>query len=567
MLRRNLKGLALGVVLLSGCQDLDIVNVNDPDRFRALGDPAAMQSLVAGAFDDWFSAQHATTRANLFMNYATEMTSTTNAAGFFTEGIEPRIAHGNLVNIPAGVGVSGPRDHWEDMLGVASIANDLLKETDPTAAEPFRIIISGVDQTMRARAFAKFLQGISWGVLANMFDQVMVHTELDSIPTLSTDAAQFIVSSDEALEAAIAALEEAKTIATANNVTFPCRGCTGGGLNQWFFHPDTTALTTAKFVEMANTFAARFIVLQARTPAERAAVDWARVLTYTNAGLTTDFNIQLEPDQTSPLYQNAQDEVTGCTNCYRWDNQLIGHADISGNYQNWLAQPLGSRVSFNITSPDRRIVGATSTSRGSYTRHTPGSGCCLSSRPAYFRSNYQWRRHAHELGLTANRDHGNNAGVAHIATADENRLYAAEAYFHQGNLPMARDLINVTRTRTRVFHDGSTAAGLPAATVEGAPHSTPTSNDCVPRTDANQCGDLHVALWYERMVENAGLDAVRGYLDSRAFGLMLQDSYIELPLPANELDQMELALYTFGGAGGQSSAVYAPVGAGWDGVP
>jgi hypothetical protein len=192
-------------------------------------------------------------------------------------------------------------------------------------------------------------------------------------------------------------------------------------------------------------------------------------------------------------------------------------------------------------------------------------GCCLSARPFYFRSNYQWRRHAHELGLTGNRDHGNNQGVAHIATVDENRLYAAEANFHMGALQTAADLINVTRTRTRVFANGTTAPGLPAAVTQGAPHSAPGANDCVPRTDAGQCGDLHVALWWERMIENAGLDAIRGYLDSRAFGLTRQDSYIELPIPANELDQLQLPLYTFGGAGGQGSAVYAPVGGGWAG--
>jgi hypothetical protein len=554
---------------VTGCQDLDITNVNDPDRFRALSDPSTLQSLIAGAFDEWFSAQHGSSRANLFMNYATEMTSTTNLYGFYTEGIEPRVAHGNLVNIPALVGVWGPRDHWDDMLGVASLADDLLRTTDPNAAEPLAIIIDGVDRTPRARAFAKMMQGLAWGVLANLYDQVLVLPETTPIPTDIPGAVDLIITSDEALEAALAALEEAKTIATDNSVTFPCAACQndGGGNELWFFSPGNTSLSTAMFVQMANTFAARFIVLNARTPAERAAVDWARVLTYTNAGLTSDFDVVLSTDQTSTLYSAAQDEVLGCTSCYRWDNLLIGHADISGNYQTWLATPLSGKNAFQITTPDRRLTGDTPTSRGSYTRYLASMGCCLSARPAYFRSNYQWRRHAHELGLTLNRETGNNAGVAHIATADENRLYSAEAHFHMGDLPTAVTEINVTRTRTRVYSDGTTAPGLPAAVIEGAPHSGPLADDCVPRTDAGECGDLHVVLWYERMIENAGLDAIRGYLDSRAFGLTRQDSYIELPIPANELDQLQLPLYTFGGPGGASSAVYAPVGSGWDGTP
>jgi len=565
-----LKGLALGAVILTGsaCQDLDIVNVNDPDRLRALADPAALQSLIAGTFDQWFTAQHASSRSNLFMNYATEMTSTTNLWGFYTEGIEPRIAHGNLVNIPAGVGVHGPRDHWADMLNIVSTTNDLLKATDPASASPVVIMVGTTDQTQRARAFAYFMQGLAWGVLANLYDQAPVLDETEDIPTDLSLAVNELIPADQVLEEALASLEDAKTIALANNVTFPRRAnaAGGGGLNRWFFNSDGADVSTAKFVQLANTFAARFLVLQARTPAERAATDWARVLTYTNAGLTTDLDVQLETDQTSTLYSAAQDETPGCTSCFRWDNLLIGHADASGRYQTWLATPLSGRTSFQITTADRRITGATPTSIGAYTRYLSSTGCCLSSRPFYFRSAYQWRRHAHELNLTGNRETGNNAGVAHIATVDENRLYAAEAYFHQGNLPMARDLINVTRTRTRNMPGGTTAPGLPAATVQGAPHSGAAPiNDCVPRTDAGQCGDLHVALWWERMIELAGLDAIRGYLDSRAFGLMRQDSYIELPIPANELDQMQLPLYTFGGAGGTSSAVYAPVGGGWAG--
>ncbi len=568
MTLKNLKGLAVGALLFSavGCQDLDIVNVNDPDRFRALADPLALQSLVAGAFNDWFAAQHGSSRANLFMNMATEMTSSTNLAGFFTEGIEPRVAHANLVNIPAAVGVSGPRDHWRDMLGVLSLADDLLRATDPDSDESIRLIIDGVDQTARGRAFARMMQGMAWGVMANLYDQVLVIPVEEEIPTDIPGAIEKLVSSEEALAASLAALEEAKSIATANQISIPNRSNAGTGL--WFMSPDE--ITTAKFVQLANTLAARFIVLNARTPAERAAVDWNLVRSYTQNGLQSDLEVTLETARTSTLFSAAQDEVGGCTSCYRWDNLLIGHGDISGNYQEWLAAPLADKTWFEITTPDRRLTGPTPTSNGSYTRFLPvatNPGCCLASRPAYFRSHYQWRRHAHDLGLTGNRDHGNNQGVARIATVDENRLYEAEAEFYLGNLPAARDLINVTRTRTRVMVDGSTAPGLPPATIQGAPHSAPGADDCVPRTDAAECGDLHVALWWERMIENAGIDAIRGYLDSRAFGLTRDYTYIELPIPANELDQLGIPLYTFGGQGGESAAVYAPVGNGWSGNP
>jgi hypothetical protein len=185
----------------------------------------------------------------------------------------------------------------------------------------------------------------------------------------------------------------------------------------------------------------------------------------------------------------------------------------------------------------------------------------------YFRSNYQWRRHAHELGLTGNRDRGQDEGVIHFSSVDENRLYRAEALLRTGNAAGARDLINVTRMRQQTLLPNTVVNGLPAATVQGAPHSAPGQNNCVPRTDAGQCGDLLVTLMWERMIELAGQEAIRGYLDSRGFGMLPTDSFQELPVPANEADQLEMEFNTFGGPGGESSAVYAPAGSGWSGNP
>jgi hypothetical protein len=498
------------------------------------------------------------------MAYATEMTSTTNLWGFFTEGIEPRPPHGNLVSIPALVGVHGPRDLYADMLEIWSSADDLLRAT--MGEEALDLVIDGVDQTPRARAFAKLMQGLAWGQLSIVFDQGMVITEAEEIPGNIADARAFLVDEDEVLEAALGALDEAIDILQGNpDILFPERAA---GSDQWF--GAATSVGPTELIPFINTMAARFIVLNARTPAERAAVDWNRVLSYTANGLSTGgFEVVLDTDRNSVLINVIQSTAAICTSCFRWDNRLIGHADVSGAYQTWLGQGLSERNKFDIVTPDHRLTGANGTTDpGAYTIHPPAAnnGCCLGSRPFYFRGAYQWRRHAHKLGLPDNQT-GLDEGTVALATADENRLYEAEAFFHQGSLAQARDRVNVTRTRSRTLPDGNVYGGLPAATVDGAPHSAPGADDCVPRTNAGQCGDLHVVIWYERMIENAGLDAIRGYADSRAFGLLPEGSYIQLPVPAPELEGLELELYTFGGAGEPGGAVYAPVGAGWEGVP
>ncbi len=460
---------------------------------------------------------------------------------------------GWLLLLPAAYAFHMGPGQARQKLEVASTADDLLRAVNQGGT---RLVIGGVDQTARAEAFAKFLQGLSWGYMSIIFDQSMVIPDTDPFPITIPEGVANLRPAPEALTMALAAFEEAKAIAHANEIVFPSRSAS----TLWFGGPQ--AVNSAKFIQLINTLSARIIVLNARTPAQRAQVDWDRVLTLAAAGLTTDFEIQLDVNRTSVLYLQGQDETPGCLSCYRWDNRLIGMADVSGAYQAWVAAPLTGpsgtvvRNRFDIVTPDRRITGPTPTSSGAYTRYLTTNGAFQLSRQPYFRSAYQWRRHAHRQGLTAIRETGFNQGLARIATVDENNLYRAEALYYKADLAGAAALVNITRTRSHTLPDGNTYPGLPPVTAAGVPAGA----NCVPRTDSGACGDLLVALRYERMIENAGLDAIRGWADSRAFGTLPNGSYYELPIPANELNAFEMDLYTFGGVGMPGGATYAPVG-------
>ncbi len=552
---QQVTALAVVVGVAVGCQDLDIVNTNDPDRERALANPEDLQSLIAGAFNIWFAAVHAESASNHFTNYATEFTSTTNLWGYWTEAQEPRGPHGNLVSIPAGIGPHGPRNLWAALLEVTAAVDDLMRATTE-GANPVRLVIGGVDQTPRAQAFARFVQGMSWGYMAVMFDQAMVIPDWEPFPVTNEEGQARVIPAAEAMTFALASLDEARAIAQANpGITFPSRSAS----SLWFGTQGD--MGSAEFIRLINTMSARLLVLNARTPEERAQVDWQRVLQLTADGITSDFEIQLDPNRISFLLWRSQNETPGCISCYRWDTRLVGQSDISGAYQDWISAPVSQRNRFNIVTPDRRITGPTPTSSGAYTRWLSTDGCCQVTRGLYFRSAYQFRRHAHREGLFGQQQTGHDQGLARIATVDENRLYRAEAYLQLGQPEQARDLINVTRTRSHTLPDGVTYPGLPPVTVNGAPHSAPGANDCVPRTDSGACGNLHVALRYERMIENAGLDAIRGFADSRAFGLLPTGSYYHFPVPANEAQAIEMEIYTFGGQpGSPGTATYAPVG-------
>jgi hypothetical protein len=307
-------------------------------------------------------------------------------------------------------------------------------------------------------------------------------------------------------------------------------------------------ITSAQFIQMVNTLSARLLVLAARTPAERAQVDWNRVLQYTASGVTEDVVFTLASNRTSTYLQRIQSNTTGGTANGRWDYRAIGPADQSGAYQEWIARPAAERTRFDIVTPDRRITGATPTSNGSYTRYRADDNGFPIHRGSYFQSAYQWSRQAIELGLGGNQV-GHNAGTLRLVSVDENNLFRAEALLRTGDAQGAADLINISRTRE---HLGSS---LPPVTPSGVPE---VGGVCVPRTDSGACGDLLAAIRYERMIELAGMDIVRGYADSRGFGILADGSLLHWPVPGNVLELYLMDEYTHGGVGAANTATYAP---------
>jgi hypothetical protein len=82
--------------------------------------------------------------------------------------------------------------------------------------------------------------------------------------------------------------------------------------------------------------------------------------------------------------------------------------------------------------------------------------------------------------------------------------------------------------------------------------------ECVPRLDSGACGDLLATIRYERMIELAGLDMLRGYADTRGWGMLPDGTPYHYPVPGNVLDLYDLPNYTYGGVGRDGSATYAP---------
>jgi hypothetical protein len=205
------------------------------------------------------------------------------------------------------------------------------------------------------------------------------------------------------------------------------------------------------------------------------------------------------------------------------DINLIGEADVSGKYQQWIAAPLNQREKFKITTPDRRITGAASDSaNGVYFVYRATDPFDRAYGP-YHGTYYQWRR------ITAT-----NTGNWPTISRVELNLYKAEALARTNDGAGAAALANLRRM---------SIGQLPALTATG-PANSPT---CVPRTVAGACGTLLDAIRYERQIELAGNFGDYMWMDRRGWGTLPRGTPLHLPIPGEQLEILGIDRYSFGG--------------------
>ncbi len=526
----------------AACQDLNVPNLNLPDTERALSTPEAVESVIESSFSIWWGRMHNAPDAYwYFPTAAAEVTNTIRSRDM-QASLEPRIA---LNNDPMSNHVWIPRSAWDGFPSGAANTNDGIRVIE----NGMRIMVAdeeggtAEDRTDRAWTFAKLWQGINLGYLGLVFDRAAPATEKEVIDDAFWEKhnlktyAEVVAIGVNSIEQAIERAE------TGDQWTLPYTFINGRNYNN------------AEIVQFAHTMIARLLIYQARTPEERDQVDWNKVLYHTERGLTFDFDVGLESGVLTSIGWIQRAELGNVapthSQSFRVHPHILGLADVSGNYQEWLALDLDERDGFLITTPDVRFQAPADTiagtggptSDGAYFRYRAGWNT-LMDRGLYNRSSYSWWRRA-------NYGEGNwQTGSLNIATVDENRLYRAEALLRTGDLQGAAELINVTRTRGHRIGTTEFPSNLPPVTADGVPQS----EDCVPRTKAGACGSLLDALRYERAIELFALDVYRAWMDYRGFGMLISGQAYHMPIPGRYLVSMELPIYTFGGVGGEGAA-------------
>ena len=520
-------GGAAALALAAACSpDLNITNPNQPDVARAISSGSDVRQLIGSSYNTAYLAMQgcAGGACEPDPGVATSVMADvfTMAFGNFGarfNGQEPRLAYNNSSAAGDGHVASDP---YDAIYGALGAANDGLKAVNNkirVATGP-----SAPDETPQMQAFAWLVQGMTLGFESQVYDKGFVVTE-------DTQGTATLVDYKAVRDASLISLNKAIAAAAGQSWTISTE-FTSAGLT----------LGAANFTKMANTLAARVIAYNARNATENAATDWAKVLTYANAGISTGsapFDLTALTDGGNTWYDLTKgygDLADG--SWVRVDQRIIQEADPTQptEYTSTTPPPFA-----NIA--DLRFSHGTPNASGNIEQ--PGADFWFEksipysvARGVYFFS--QWS-HARYINASYYNDNGLLGPAPYVLQA-ENDLLIAEALIRTGgDLSRAATLIN----KTRVGRGGLS-----------------------PVTAADAKNDLLGAIFYERDVELFDSGASQGWFDRRRIdptvtynGLAIGNIWAakggsnlqkgtprHLPLPAKELETLGMKVYTYGGA-------------------
>lgn len=565
MTRQIIRWAAVTAALIGGlsaCDDqLVVTNPNSGETSRVLGTPLDAEALLASYFKRWHVGVYGSTTdlegmANIqsMMNYSSLANNCQNARTPFSGA-------GNG-NAPGNTCQNEQVRLYQFMAEVDRVTNSVLDRfTDGmTLGTPAR--------DNRAKAYANFLRGIALGYVAMMHDSAAVVTAKQGPEDFGT-----MIGYKGVADSAYASLQRAIDLANT-----AAAGAEGFPLpSTWI--PSPTVFTSAEFVRLARSYRARIRANMARTPVERAAVDWAAVVADAQNGITADHQVITGTGNISTNSWRAQ--YFTYRNWHQMPPFYIGMADVSGSYAAWIAQSVNERGAGNngffMVTPDLRFPqGAT---RAAQQADFAVAQCTVAATlcKRYFvnRANGADEYSGASFGFS-NYDHvryqswnsRGDAGTARNGKTDsfvkaELDMLLAEGLYRQGNLAGAAALVNVTRVRN----------GLPAITAFDATTPVPGgATNCVPKVpvapfNVVACGNLWEALKYEKRIETAYTHYAPWFLDGRGWGDLPKDTPLFWAVPFQELQARQYSLgdiYGVGtGAGNAPSGTAGPSVYGW----
>lgn len=551
MTRRTLRlvpGLFLAFAA-TACDDLVVENQNVPDVERVFATPASIEQTIASSYQACHNGhvQNADVNAQL-LTMSLESYSQLN--NFFM-GPRGGIPRSPVTNIRGTDGTHfGPFSRFQR---AARLAANAVNALDRLKAPPTNGTLGSAGQDARARAFGFFGIGCSQGFLALTYDSagvIVTGMPSDEVPPLSGYA--------DVMAAAIRMLDSAEAIA----MTAAATG-TGGFPLPATWMSQGAGVSRDEFVRIVRSYRARFRAGVARTPTERAAVNWTAVINDATNGITANHMVSAGGSTGWNIgFIGSQMHVE--PGWSQMSMMYYGFADTSGAFDAWLATPINGRAPFLVRTPDNRWpAGATRAAQQAATPANPGSAAgrpYISNRSVEDAPGDPWGWSFYDFYRYKYIRLASNQGLWPAFMRAENDLLAAEGYLRRngaGDIASAAALID----RYRV------PSGLPAlagvvTTLTGA---VPGGTACVPRVPqgpsftSTACGTIMEAMKYEKRMETAYSGFGQWFFDGRGWGDLVENTPLQYPVPFQELDARSKPYYGLGG-GGTSSAVKGTYG-------
>ena len=519
MRRRNLvlTGLVAGSIA-AGCADdpLSTQNQNNPNADALLASATGTETIVSKLVQQMFNGQYGSSDA--IWPQATilglESEATVANFGMNTRGAIPRLPISNA----QGNDVQAGNNRDYSFL----TRNSVLAARSINALEAAKASLPATD-IARDRAFAFFALGYGLGHLSLIYDSISVVTP---VLVAANDTTPGFSSATVANRTAIQMLDSAVAIANSPALA------SGWNMPALWLASPSSGPTRDEFVRIVRSFRARIRANVARTPAERAAVDWAAVSADATNGIQSDLVAALSSGKGWTAAWLNQAAVPG--GWHQVPYWIIGMADTSGAYATWLSQGIGNKQPFLIVTPDKRFPqGQTRTAQQDFQDPIRrASGVYFRNRPSGqdtpgAASGLSWYDNFRFYDYRQNNQTGNWVWFSRA----ENDMLAAEAMLRLGQVSSAIPLIDRYRT----------ANGLPSlAGLTSVTATVPGGNACVPRVPtgggATKCGDVFEAMKYEKRIETSFTGYAAWFLDSRGWGDLIRGTAIEWPAPYQETD-------------------------------
>ncbi len=472
--------MAISAVLYSCDKNLlDVSNKNNPDFKKVYAKGEDVENVAAGIYNTLYKAEHGWTQPGVKMMFAVAADNVTCSHGNFGmwhASSEPRDLAWD--NAPAYTNANQPQWTYDRSYAAIATANNVVKAIN----DGVQIGANG-ENNDRTMAVARLMQGIAYGNLALTFDRAHVVDEEKTAEGV-LDAA---VPYQDVAAAAVGYLEQALTH-TSTSFTIPAH---------WFSSEGT--LSNADLAKMIHTSIARILSYMPRNKSELAQVNWSKVKTHADLGITRDWTVVADD---ANWYDLGSYYLT-VNGWGKTDMYVIHLMDPANQPQHWPDVASFTAPPASTDPLDQRLL-----TDFAY----QGSNSFQPARGYFNFSNYRYRRLDPHYSTFI-------GPKAHIMLA-ENDMLRAEARVYLDDFTGAADIINAGTRVTR---------------------------GQMPPVAANKDALIN-AIHHERHVEMYCTSAGLQFYEMRKLDLLQKGTFLHLPIPAGTLQTFgePLPFYTFG---------------------